>query len=135
MCIRDSCDASRLAYWNLDACESFPGDGSANNFSEFTANTSTPAGFSIVNASILSNNSGGHSCTAGEDGAAICSDIRDQCNFVDNSDEAFTFSITVSPTNDGTAELTTLSFYEAAPQQFLHLSGIVETMILLHNTE
>ena len=117
------CNPTELAYWSLDACESFGGDGSANDFSELTAMTSTPAGFSVVNASILTHDDGSHSCTAGESGAAVCSGIRTGCNFTANSNDAFKFSITVAPTNGEVATLTSLRFYEAAPNSFLHLSG------------
>ncbi|MFK7806322.1 MAG: T9SS type A sorting domain-containing protein [Saprospiraceae bacterium] len=117
------CNPTRLAYWDLDACESFSSNGTNNDFSEFTASTSTPNGFSIVNASNLSHDDGSHSCTEGQSGFAICSGIRNSCSWSDNSDDAFKFSITVKPTNGGTATLTKLSFFERAPLTYSHISG------------
>ena len=117
------CNESNIAYWDLDACLSNANnDGTKFDYSEFTAITNTPSGFSSVSASILDHD-GEHSCTAGESGAAICSSIRDNCSWQDNSDDAFRFSVTVSPIDGEVINLTSLSFYEAAPLTFLHLSG------------
>jgi len=120
--LAQDCNGSQIVHWDLDACVSLGNDGTNYDYSEFTPSITTPSGFSSINATNL-DHEGVHSCTAGQSGAAICSGIRNTCNWVDNSDDAFTFSVTVHPNSGHTASLTKLSFYEAAPLTYSHLSG------------
>ncbi len=117
-----ACSGTEIAYWSMDACRSFSNDGSSADYSEFTAVTTQPNGFTAVDASIVSAE-GNHSCVYGESGAGMCHGIRTSCNWVDNSDDAVRFSITVNPSTGFTNQLTKLSFYERAPEHFSHISG------------
>lgn len=112
-----------ISYWSLDDCESFSSNGSNNVYTEFTAETSTPSGFSSVEASILSANSGPHSCVYGVSGAGICHGIKDGCSWSDNHPNAYIFSVTVNPSSGQTAKISGLTFYEMAPLTFEHISG------------
>ncbi len=118
------CAPTEIAYWSLDQCVSNSGNGTNTDFSEFTAATTTPFGFSVVNASIISkNNNAAHSCTAGESGIAMCSGIRTHCNWVDNSHDAFRFSVTIAPTGSTPVSLTGFNFFERAPLNYSHING------------
>ncbi len=121
-CTTATCTPGEIAHWDMDACESSSSNGTNMDYSEFTANTNTPSGFSNVSASLLTHD-GGHSCTYGQSGAAICSGIRDNCSWQDNSNDAFRFSVTVNPVNGGTVSLTKLQFYERAPLTYSHING------------
>lgn len=120
--IQAQCSGSQIAYWDMDACESNPGTSSPSDYSEFTPNTNTASGLSSVNASIVSSNDV-HSCVTGQSGAAMCHDSRDLCAWQDNAPDAIRFSVTVTPQNGNTGELTKLTFYERATESFIHLSG------------
>jgi len=103
-----TCNPSTLASWNLDAC--FQGFF----YNEFKANTNRPSGFSDVDASIVSN-TGFHSCTNGERGEGLCTEVRNSCSFKDNSSDAFKFTVTVRPSSGRTGVLTGLEFFEDLP--------------------
>ena len=65
-----------------------------------------------------------HSCTAGVNGTtAICVSSFDSCTYEADNDHALRFDVTVTPSGNGTATLNTLSFYEAAPQNFQWVNG------------
>ena len=106
----------QLAYWSLNACSA------GTSYSEFTAATNSPAGFSSVTGSILSNSSS-HSCTPSPDGKGICHAIRDYCSWADNDNNAYRFSVTLKPQTGYTAKLTKLSFNEAAPANYQWTTG------------
>ncbi|MCB0517515.1 MAG: multicopper oxidase domain-containing protein [Saprospiraceae bacterium] len=105
-----------LAHWNLNNCS--PG----TSYNEFTANTSTPTGFSSVSASIFSN-LGDHSCNYGQSGYGMCHAIKDGCSWSNNDNNAYKFSITLKPTTGNTAKLSKLTFYEAAPANYTWTNG------------
>ncbi|MEM8908496.1 MAG: hypothetical protein AAGD05_11665, partial [Bacteroidota bacterium] len=111
-----------LAYWSLDNCISFSNNGTNLDYSELTAQTSTPSGFAAVTATNLFAN-GTHSCVNGESGAGFCHGIENGCSWHDDDDDAVRFSITVNPANGQTVKLSKLRFFERAPLNFVHLSG------------
>ena len=118
-----SCSEKLLVRYRMDNCESFFGNGSNTDFSEFTPNYPNNGSCINVNASNLSNQEGGHSCVEGANGSAagICILGEQGDSFKNNDDDALRFSITVNPGSIG--KLTQLSFFQLSPTHYEHLSG------------
>ena len=75
--IGDACDNSftcnevNLVRYNMNACQSDPNNGSANDFSEFTPNFPNSGSCLNVNATTLTSDQGSHSCVAGVNGCLL----------------------------------------------------------------
>ena len=114
-----------IAHWDLENCYSDLGNGSNNDYSEFTPSLTTPTecGGSTM-ASIVYRNNGTHSCTPGVSGSVgMCVGTRSGCDFLNDDQYALRFDVTVKPTSGGTATLSGLSFYEKAPSQYNWIGG------------
>jgi len=111
-----TCD-TELAYWSLDSCMV---DSLYDEFG--VSQTITPPGIAAVGATSFVNR-GHHSCTPGVSGLGLCHAILDDCTFVDNSEQAFRFSITIQPEPGFYGVISGLSFYENAPLNFLWSTG------------
>ena len=111
-----------LAHWTFENCD--PGW----SYDELTADTYVPGGFNSVTASTFSS-TGMHSCNPGPDlntgnsNNAICHKIRPYCFWVNNSPDAYTFSITIDPEPGQALYISKLTFYEKAPDTYEWLTG------------
>ena len=113
----------------LEECNSFINSVTNQDYSEFggvVANDARCAQLNVVNAPFRNNpETFSHSCTPGfNGGTAICVSPSDQCVFENDSDFAIRFDVSVAP-NAGasSASLTSLSFYEQAPEEFAWIQG------------
>jgi hypothetical protein len=113
--------------YDLDACKSFTNDGSAMDYTEFTAEYPQPLACADLAASILFRDPAAlnkHSCTPGVfNTPAMCVSSLDDCTYDPGNDASVEFSIAVTPDADTAVVLTGLSFYERAPLMFDWISG------------
>lgn len=121
-------DQSSL-HFDMDECKAIFGFPSQTEYTEFVATADTFAGGSILSVvgDHLYRQNGDvnmHSCTESyNETAAMCVSSLDDCEYVQDSDRAVRFDIMVEPGNDGVGRLSSLSFYEAAPETFIWLNG------------
>jgi predicted transcriptional regulator len=112
-----------LAYWDLEACNSYMDFGTHLDYSEFTA-IIDKENCSQVTASTVHRLPGNkHSCTPGFDGKiGMCIGTQKTCNpsKVDYT-QALRFQVTVQP--DQTGQITALEFYEQSPLNFQFIDG------------
>ncbi len=120
---------STVLLFDFNDCASNIGNGTNQDYSEFTSESSNPN--SCSNPELL----GGHlyrflpqkfthSCTPGVDGTpAMCvSAVRD-CDFIHNSNYEVRFDLNVTPEPGEFITINSLSFYEASPEIFSWLGG------------
>ncbi len=111
-----------IAHWDFNACKA------GQSFGEFTPVTSTPFGFEQVVGSVFFNTKM-HSCNPGpaitkpNNNIAVCRTIRPYCFWVDESDDAYKFSIRVTPEAGEAIQLTGIEFFEKAPQIYEWTTG------------
>ena len=122
-------DDSSLIF-DLENCFSNSGSaGSASDYSEFTAiveNTSECATLGVEGNNLyrLNPTENMHSCTPGiDDGIAMCVGIDLGCDYDAGSDKSIRFDITLEPSENMTATLTELRFFENAPESFDWING------------
>lgn len=115
--------------FSLDACAANFGAGEQFDFSEFTADIDSSGGcadLAVVGGHLYRENPevNAHSCTPGFDGnAAMCIGSDSDCSFTAGSDKALRFDILVTPGPGGEGSLSSLSFYERAPEEYVWLNG------------
>ncbi|MEM9920318.1 MAG: thrombospondin type 3 repeat-containing protein [Bacteroidota bacterium] len=115
----NDCTPVRLVEWSLDGCLSTSGSDSPSDYSEFTPVFPNRGSCQSVDASIISRNSGTHSCTFDRNNRAnraMCVGTRSSCDFVDNDEFAVRFTVTLDPRTIG--RLTKLKFFETAPREY-----------------
>lgn len=121
-CSGEIVDEDLIAHWAFEACD--PG----MQYDELTADTYLQPGVEEVNASVFLN-SGMHSCNPGPDllnangNVAVCHGIRPYCFWVDNSDDAFRFSVTIKPEVGKSIHLSRITFFEKAADTYEWLTG------------
>ena len=123
----DSMGTNSTVVYNMDACSALTGS-TQFDYSEFTADISNGAGctlFSAGNAYRRDPMNFPHSCTPGVGGStAVCFSSQEDCTYQADSDYALRVDVTVTPGSNGIGSISTLSFYEAAPLNFIWLNGI-----------
>ncbi len=123
--IDSSSSMSSLTY-NMNACSALTGS-TQFDYSDLTPVVSNdPSCTQLSGSSVYRNNPTEypHSCTAGINGStAVCVSSYDNCTFEANNPHAVRFDITVTPSGNGTGNLGSVSFYEAAPLNFTWVNG------------
>jgi len=118
-------------YWDFEQCQSNYVEGTDQSYEEFVPyifNSDGCSSLSMVNPtlyrSIPTENT--HSCAPGHDGGiAMCINSYAGCFFKTGQNEALKFDITVTPDNvTGVGRLSSISFYELAPETFTYVDGI-----------
>lgn len=117
------------AHVDFDECHSHPDSLTNVDFSEFTAdihNEEGCANIDLVGGFVYRDNPSiyKHSCTPGvDDSPAMCVSSLEDCTYEADSDYAIRFSIALTPGLSGTALLSSISFYERAPETFDWING------------
>ncbi|MFT5764681.1 MAG: hypothetical protein ACI8X3_002112, partial [Saprospiraceae bacterium] len=120
----NECTGVTIVEWDLDACVSNSNDGSDLDYSEFTPAYPAGGGFDAVEASIISRNSGEHSCTPpmeGSNGLAMYVGTKSECEYIDNDSYALSFEVTLTPEEEGNIGF--LKFFEKAPLEYSEIDG------------
>jgi len=116
-----------LLHYNLDECSAYLNIASQEDYSEFTPNIVTDLMCGSVTGTVIQRRSpevNSHSCTPGlNDTRALCVSSELSCNFVEDSDLAFRFDITVAPDAGETLSLGGIRFYQQAPESFDWIDG------------
>ncbi len=114
---------SSFIYYSLDECNAFVNAGTLADYSEFggvatndpTCATLLPMG-TLYRTDPTVNT---HSCTPGVNGSnAMCVSSEDNCEYLADADKAIRIEVMLGPGADGTAALSSLSFYEQAPENY-----------------
>ncbi len=114
--------------FTMDACNANFSDTSLADYSEFTGNIINGVGgpeYTVIGDNIYRPDPeiNTHSCTPGQNNAAICVSSQDDCMYTPGSDKALQFDILVTPGQDGKGSISCLSFYEASPEWFSWIGG------------
>ncbi len=122
-------DGNSYAHVDFDDCHSHPDSLTNVDYSEFVAeiyNEEDCANIDLVGGFVYRNNPevNKHSCTPGvDDSPAMCVSSSNDCTYEADSDYAIRFSVELTPGLSGTALLSSLSFYESAPETFDWING------------
>jgi len=125
----DSSMAMSTVMFSLEECNAFVNSGTNQDYSEFQGNVNNDAScaqLGVVNAPFRNNpETFTHSCTPGVNGGvAICVSPSDNCAFENDSDFALRFDVSIAPNaGSSSASLTSLCFYEQAPEEFAWILG------------
>jgi len=124
--IDQSSSVSTLTY-NMNACNAQNGSSGGTNYGELTGVADNSSSCTTLSGSNVYRNNpqvNFHSCTPGLNGtSAVCVSSADECGYVANSDKAVRFDVTIEPAANGTGTLSSISFYEAAPMNFVWING------------
>jgi hypothetical protein len=115
---------SVLAYWDLEACNSYMDLGTHLDYSEFVAVVNNDS-CTQVTASIVNRLPGNkHSCTPGFDGnIGMCIGSQNTCNpSKADYNHALRFEVTIQPNQTG--QITGLQFYEQSPVNYQFIDGL-----------
>jgi len=116
-----------LVYYDLNGCTSFNNDGTNMDYSEFTAVYPTPVDCGSVTATIVNRTSPTtnlHSCTPGIGGSeAMCVGSMNSCTYNPGSDKSILFDVTLAPVSGEMLSISTLTFFEKAPEMFDWIDG------------
>jgi hypothetical protein len=116
-----------IVNYDLDACRSYTDDGSAEDYTEFTAVIPEPLSCANIQADVLFRENASvnqHSCTPGVfDSPAMCVSGLDDCTYDPGNEKAVIFEVRISPSEDTAVAVTGLSFYEKAPVNFDWIDG------------
>ncbi len=119
---------STVIHYDLNECESFMGNGSHMDYSEFVPTYPDPLSCATIFADTLHRDNpqvNKHSCTPGIDGSAgMCVGILDSCDYVPGHEASVIIEVTVTPDPDTAVQITSFSFFEKAPMMFEWISGI-----------
>ena len=125
----DASMAMSTVMFSFEECNAFINSGTNQDYSEFqgvVTNDASCAQLGVVNAPFRNNpETFTHSCTPGVNGGvAICVSPSDNCAFENDSDFALRFDVSIAPNaGSSSASLTSLSFYEQAPEEFAWILG------------
>ncbi len=104
------------AYFDMDACTASPGNGTNQDYSEFTAVYSNDADcdvMSVGNVHRANPTVNSHSCTPGvNDSEGMCVSYDAGCDYNAGSEKSVIIDVTLTPGASGAATLSSLSFYE-----------------------
>ncbi len=118
-------------HWDMESCVSHPDFGTNQNYDEFIPHVFNAEGctqLQMLNPTLYredpSDNT--HSCAPGIDGGiAMCINSYAGCFYEPGQSEALKFDVQVIPDPaTGEGRISTLSFYELAPEQFSYIDGI-----------
>ncbi len=109
--------------FNLDACNAWIPTDDNHDFTEFTGTiiNTDEITMSVVGGNLYRQNpdENGHSCTTGLNGTnAMCVSADEACLYNPDSEQAVRFNIEVVPTANRFVQLSSLNFYEMAPEVF-----------------
>ena len=116
-------------YFDLDACYADFSNGSNAMYSEFTADISNSpdcAALEVVGGHLYrtSPQVNTHSCTPGVgDSRAMCISSDASCTYSAGSQKSVRIDINVIPGGNGSGSLSSLMFYEQAPDEFVWING------------
>ncbi len=116
-----------IVYYDLNGCTSFDNDGTNMDYSEFTPDYPNVLDCGSVTAGNVNRqpaNLNVHSCTPGVNGTeAMCVGSMNSCNYNAGSDKSILFNVTLTPSAGETASISSLSFFEKAPEMFDWIDG------------
>ena len=109
--------------FNFNSCNAWIPTNDNYNFSEFTGlvNNTEDISMSVVGGNLyrLNPEDNGHSCTQGLNGTdAMCVSAEQACMYDASSEKSVKFDIQISPTANKFVQLSSLNFYEMAPEFF-----------------
>ncbi len=111
---------SSVLYYSLDDCKS-------SNYDLFIPEYPSPLECAEFNASILyraNEELNRHSCTPGVNGGVgLCVSSVDDCNYLAGDEKSTIIEVVVNPSDQEAIQLTSLKFYERAPQEFQWIVG------------
>jgi len=111
---------SSVLYYSLDDCQS-------SNYDLFTPEYPSPLECAELDASIVyraNEELNRHSCTPGVDGGVgLCVSSVDDCNYLAGDEKSTIIDLVVVPGDQEAIQLTSLRFYERAPEQFQWIVG------------
>ncbi len=125
----DTTQQSPYLHFALEDCQSFSFNQTNEDYSEFTAiavENDDCTSLTVLNSHLYRNNPSinQHSCTPGvENSVAMCVGADDSCIYNAGSDKAIRFDIAVNPGPSGSGAISSLSFYEKAPDSFDWIDG------------
>ncbi len=126
----DSLQQEPYLLFDLEQCSSYSSIQTNQDYSEFTAisianNNCTGLSVGTVGHLYRSNPSVNvHSCTPGvNNSVAMCVGADPECTYNASSDRAVKFDIEVTPGPSGVGGISSLSFYEMAPDNFDWING------------
>ena len=109
-----------VVFYDFEDCRS-------TDYSNFKADYPNPLICGDLSASNVYRNNpqvNAHSCTPGaEGGVAICVSSLDDCNYVAGDDKSILFDLVVQPSPDSVIQITSINFFERAPEEFVWIVG------------
>jgi hypothetical protein len=114
-------------YYDFNDCRSYQSDSTHQDYSEFTVQYPDPLSCADIESDFVRREPpvpNPHSCTPGvEDSPAVCVSSKDTCDFVAGDEKALIFEVDIEPAPDTAVLVTSLSFFERAPEQFDWIDG------------
>jgi len=115
------------AYFDMDACTASPGNGTNQDFSEFTPVFTNDAGCDIMSIDHLYRVNpmvNSHSCTPGvNDSEGMCVSYDAGCDYNPGSEKSVIIDVTLTPGSSGGASLNHLSFFEKSNPEYDWIGG------------
>lgn len=119
---------STIIHYDLNDCESFMGNGTHMDYSEFIPSYPDPLACATIIADTLRRDNpqvNKHSCTPGIDGSpGMCVGALQSCTYAPGHEASVIIEVLITPDPDTAVYLTGFSFYEKAPNLFDWISGI-----------
>ncbi len=117
-------------HWDFEQCVSNFNFGTHQSYEEFVPSIFNSDGcstLSMINPTLYRDvpTENTHSCAPGVDGGiAMCINSYAGCFYQPGQSQALKFDVTVTPDATGVGRLSSLSFYELAPETFQYVDGI-----------
>ncbi len=109
-----------VVFYDFDDCRSTD----YNNFQADYPNTVLCGDFKASNVYRVDPQTNAHSCTPGVNGeVAICISSLDNCSYEPNHPKSLIFEVEVNPSPDSVINITSLDFFERAPEEFQWIVG------------
>ena len=116
-----------VIHYDLNDCESFMGNGSHMDYSEFVPSYPQPLSCAEIEAGTLHRDNPAvnkHSCTPGVDGSpGMCVGTLAGCTYIPGHEASVVIEVNITPDPDTAVYLTGFSFFEKAPTTFDWISG------------
>ena len=116
-----------VIHFDMDNCLSYVGGATSMDYSEFVASYPDSIAFAtIASTNVYRNNPlvNKHSCTPGVSGSiAMCVGSLNSCDYSAGSDKSVVFECSILPSPDSAVRVTSLAFYQKAPQVFDWIGG------------
>ncbi|NNK90306.1 MAG: hypothetical protein HKO89_06820 [Saprospiraceae bacterium] len=116
-------------HFSMDSCSAWILAGTRLDYSEFTATGDLDpecSDITVLGGHLYRENPevNFHSCTPGiNDTPAMCISSDEDCDFNAGDEKSLRIDIEISPGPSGLASLSSMSFYERAPEMFVFLDG------------